>query len=227
MMYFDPLYFLIVAPGLLLAMWATFKVKSTFSKYSKVAIASRASGAEVARELLARSGISDVAVERHQGFLSDHYHPTQKVVRLSPDVYEGRSVSAVGVAAHEVGHAIQDAQGYGPMRFRQALVPVAGIGSNASYIIIIIGFLMRSAGLVWVGIILFSAVVIFQIVTLPVELNASKRAKLQLVGTGIVSQQESVHVARVLNAAAMTYVAAVITSLLTLLYFVIRATDRR
>jgi Zn-dependent membrane protease YugP len=227
MIYFDPLYFIIIGPGFLLAMWATWKVKRTFSKYSKVGIASRASGAEVARELLARSGIQDVEVEQHQGFLSDHYHPGKRVVRLSPDVYTGRSISAVGVAAHEVGHAIQHSQGYAPMKVRQSLVPVAGIGSNLSYIIIILGFVFHTAGLIWIGIFLFSAVVLFQIVTLPVELNASKRAKLQLVQTGIVSQAEAVHVGKVLSAAAMTYVAAVITSLLTLLYFVIRATGRR
>ena len=227
MIYFDPLYFIIVAPGLLLALWATFKVKSTFKKYSQVDISSRMSGGQVARELLKRSGITDVDVELHQGFLSDHYHPVKKVVRLSPDVYEGRSVSAVGVAAHEVGHAIQHARKYKPMAVRQGLVGPANIGSNMSYIVVILGFLAHSAGLIWVGIILFSAVVLFQIVTLPVEFNASKRARVQLVETGIVSVQEETHVAKVLNAAAMTYVAAVITSLLTLLYFVLRVTSRR
>jgi Zn-dependent membrane protease YugP len=226
-MYFDPLYFIIVAPGLLLAMWATFKVKSTFKKYSQVGISSRMSGAEVARELLKRSDINDVDVEMHQGFLSDHYHPLKKVVRLSPEVYEGRSISAVGVAAHEVGHAIQHAKKYRPMAVRQSLVGPANIGSNMSYIVVIVGFLAHSAGLIWLGIILFSAVVLFQIVTLPVELNASKRARIQLVETGIVSHQEGGDVAKVLNAAAMTYIAAVITSLLTLLYFVLRATSRR
>lgn len=227
MIYFDPLYFIIVAPGLLLAMWATYKVKSTFKKYSQVGIQSRMSGAQVARELLKRSGINDVDVELHQGFLSDHYHPVKKVVRLSPDVYTGQSVSAVGVAAHEVGHAIQHAQKYKLMALRQSLVGPANIGSNMSYIVVIVGFLAHSAGLIWLGIILFSAVLLFQVVTLPVELNASKRARVQLVETGIVSQAEGVHVGKVLNAAAMTYIAAVITSLLTLLYFVLRATSRR
>lgn len=227
MIYFDPLYFIIVAPGLLLALWATFKVKSTFKKYSQVGISSRMSGGQVARELLKRSGINDVDVELHQGFLSDHYHPVKKVVRLSPDVYEGRSASAVGVAAHEVGHAIQHAKKYKPMAVRQSLVGPANIGSNMSYIVIILGFIAHSAGLIWVGIILFSAVVLFQIVTLPVEFNASRRARVQLVETGIISAQEETHVAKVLNAAAMTYVAAVITSLLTLLYFILRATSRR
>ncbi len=227
MVYFDPLYLIIVGPGMLLALWATWKVKRTFSRYANYAIASRASGAEVARELLERSGIHDVDVERHQGFLSDHYHPIKRVVRLSPQVYEGRSISAVGVAAHEVGHAIQHHQGYKLMKARQVLVGPANLGSTLSYIVVILGFWFQTAGLIWLGIILFSAVVLFQVVTLPVELNASKRARLQLVQTGIVSTDESLHVGRVLNAAAMTYVAAVITSLLTLLYFVIRATGRR
>ena len=226
MLIFDPLYLLIVAPGFLLALWATFKVKSTFNRYSKVAIASRASGAQVARELLERSGIHDVGVEPHHGFLSDHYHPTEKVVRLSENVFHGRSVSAVGVAAHEVGHAIQHAQGYGLMRLRQMLVGPANLGSNLSYILVIVGFLFHAGGLIWAGVILFSAVVAFQLVTLPVELNASKRARQQLVATGIVSQSEGREVGKVLNAAAMTYLAAVITSLLTLVYFVLRASDR-
>ncbi len=226
MLIFDPLYLLIVAPGFLLALWATFKVKSTFKRYSKVAIASRASGAQVARELLERSNIHDVGVEPHHGFLSDHYHPTEKVVRLSENVFHGRSVSAVGVAAHEVGHAIQDAQGYGLMKLRQMLVGPANLGSNLSYILVIVGFLFHAGGLIWVGVILFSAVVAFQLVTLPVELNASKRARQQLVATGIVSEAEGREVGKVLNAAAMTYLAAVITSLLTLVYFVLRASDR-
>ena len=161
-MFFDPVYFLIVGPGFLLALFATFLVKNTFKRYSNKAIASQMSGAQVAQELLARAGISDVGIERHQGWLSDHYHPTQRVVRLSPDVYDGRSVSAVGVAAHEVGHAIQHAQGYAPMAVRQALVGPANFSSTLSYIFIIAGFFFHAVGLIWLGIILFSAVVLFQ-----------------------------------------------------------------
>jgi uncharacterized protein len=223
---FDPMYFLFVGPGILLSLWATFKVKSTFAKYSEVAIASRMSGAEVARELLERSGIQGVRVELHQGFLSDHYHPTQRVVRLSPDVYNGRSISAVGVAAHEVGHAIQHAQRYAPMTVRQTLVAPANIGSTLSYIVIFLGIFLNSLNFIWAGIILFSAVVLFQLVTLPVEWNASSRAKLALVHTGIISEAEAVHVGRVLNAAALTYLAALITSIMTLLYYIIRFTGR-
>ena len=222
MWFFDPMYFLIVGPGILLSLWATWKVKSTFSKYADVPVGGGMSGAEVARLLLDRSGIRNVGVELHQGFLSDHYHPTEKVVRLSPDVYHGRSASSVGVAAHEVGHAIQHADGYALMGVRQALVGPANLGSTLSFIVIFAGIFLKAAGLVLVGIVLFSAVVLFQLVTFPVEWNASSRAKARLAELGIVNQAESRHVGKVLNAAAMTYLAALITSILTLLYYVIR-----
>ncbi len=225
-MILDPTYFIIVGPGILLALWASFKVKSTFKRYSKVAIASRMSGAEVARELLSRAGINDVSVEMHQGWLSDHYHPIKKVVRLSPDVYQGRSISSVGVAAHEVGHAIQHANKYAPMMLRQGLVGPANAGSTLSFIFVLLGFWLHTAGLIWIGILLFSLVVLFQLVTFPVEWNASSRAKLKLVNTGIISHSEAPHVARVLNAAAMTYLAALITSVLTLVYYVLAASRR-
>ncbi len=222
----DPRYFIIVGPGILLAIWASYKVKSTFNRYSKVGIASRMSGAEVARELLDRAGVRDVTVEQHQGFLSDHYHPTKKVVRLSPKVYQGRSISAVGVAAHEVGHAIQHAQKYTPMVLRQGLVGPANAGSTLSIVFIIAGFFLHAVGLIWAGIALFSLVVLFQLVTFPVEWNASKRAKLRMVDTGIISQGEATHVGKVLNAAAMTYLAALITGILQLVYFVTAASRR-
>jgi len=226
-MIFDPMYIVFVGPGLLLALWATWRVKSTFAKFSQVGIASRKSGAEVAAELLERSGIRDVRVELHEGFLSDHYHPGEKVVRLSPDVYHGRSISAVGVAAHEVGHAIQHQQKYAAMALRQSMVLPANIGTYGSYIVIVIGFLVQQTGLIWLGIALFGLVVLFQLVTLPVEFNASTRAKHQLVATGIVGREEGQAVAKVLNAAAMTYVAALITSILTLLYYIYRFTGSR
>jgi len=225
-MIFDPMYLLIVGPGLLLAIWASIKVKITFGRYSRVAIASRKSGAEVARELLRRAGIDDVRVERHEGWLSDHYHPAQRVVRLSPQVHDGRSAAAVGVAAHEVGHAIQHAEKYLPMTLRQSLVGPANLGSSLSYIMVIAGFFLHAAGLIWAGILLFSAVVLFQLVTFPVEWNASSRAKHRLVEYGIVSSGEAVHVGKVLNAAAMTYLAALVTSILQLVYFVSLANRR-
>jgi Zn-dependent membrane protease YugP len=221
-MIFDPLYLLIVAPGLLLALYATFKVKSTFNRYSQVGIASGLSGAEVVREMLRRHGIHNVGVEPHEGWLSDHYDPGARVVRLSPDVYSGRSISAVGVAAHECGHALQHAQGYAAMSLRQKLVLPANLGSNLSYILIIGGALLQAMNLVWLGILLFSAVVLFQLVTLPVEFNASSRARALLTSSGIVTPAEGAEVGKVLNAAALTYVAALITSILTLLYFLIR-----
>jgi Zn-dependent membrane protease YugP len=227
---FDPWYFIIIGPGMLIALWASFKVKSTFAKYQNVAIANRMSGAEIAEALLERSGIREVTVEPHEGVLTDHYDPKANVVRLSPDVYNGRSVSSIGVAAHEVGHAIQHAEHYGAMALRQSLVLPANIGSSLSYIVIILGVLLNIAGLIWLGILIFSAVVAFQLVTLPVELNASSRAKAKLLDTGLITNEEADGVKKVLNAAAMTYLAALITSVLTVVYYVIRftgATSRR
>lgn len=223
-MIFDPLYIAFLAPGLLLSIWASIKVKSTFSKYSKVPIATGMTGAQVAQELLRRRNIRGVRVEPHQGWLSDHYDPTKRVVRLSPEVYHGRSISAVGVAAHECGHAIQHAEGYAAMALRQNLVWPAQLGSNLSFILIIAGALLAFTGLIWLGIILFGAVVLFQLVTLPVEFNASSRARLHLVGEGVISKAEDAQVGKVLSAAAMTYVAALITSILTLAYYLLRFT---
>ncbi len=225
-MFFDPLYLIIIAPGLILSLWASHKVKSTFKEFSELKISKGLSGAEVARMLLQRSRIRDVKVEPHEGVLSDHYDPRDRVVRLSPDVYQGRSISSVGVAAHEVGHAIQDAQNYSLMGIRQSLVGPASIGSNMSFFVIFIGFLMQASAMIWMGIALFSAVVLFQLVTFPVEWNASSRAKKQLVATGIINSNEAAGVNRVLNAAALTYLAALITSILTLLYYIIRFADR-
>jgi uncharacterized protein len=226
-MFFDPLYLLIVGPGMLLAAWAAIKVKLTFSRYSDVPIASQMTGAEVAATMLRRNGVRGVRVELHEGWLSDHYHPQEKVVRLSPDVYHGRSISAVGVAAHECGHALQDAEGYAAMTVRQSLVIPANIGSSLSFFVIIAGLWLKMAGLVWLGILLFSGVVLFQLVTLPVEFNASSRARAQLTQLGLVTAEESVGVARVLGAAAMTYVAALITSILTLAYYLLQFTGSR
>lgn len=223
-MFFDPVYFLIVGPGMLLALWASFKVKSTFREYSDQGIASGMSGAEVARELLRRNNVRGVRVEPGEGFLSDHYHPGERVVRLSPDVYNGRSIASIGVAAHEVGHALQHAQGYALMSVRQNLVWPANMGSTLSIIAIVAGALLQLSGLIWLGIILFTGLVLFQLVTLPVELNASSRARLHLVQDGIISRSEEQQVGKVLNAAALTYLAALITSILTLVYYVMRFT---
>lgn len=222
MLYFDPIYFLIVGPPMLLSMWAAFKVKSTFQRYNRVPASSQASGAEVARELLQRNGL-DMPVEEVQGELSDHYDPRVRKLRLSSDVYRGRSIGAIGVAAHEAGHAIQHATGYRPLLLRHSVAPIAQFASSAWIWVIMAGFLFNAIGLVQVGILLFLAVVVFQIVTLPVELNASSRAKAMVYETGFVTESERAGVSKVLSAAAMTYVAAVLTSLATLFYYMLRA----
>ena len=222
MFFFDPLYFIILAPGLALTMWATFKVKSTFKRYNRVPVRSRRSGREAAELLLRRQGVN-IPVEEHPGSLSDHYDPAVRSLRLSPEVYHGRTVGAVAVAAHEVGHALQHATGYQPLLFRQTLARPAAFASSVSWIILLGGFLLGAAGLVQVGVILFSLVVLFQVVTLPVELNASRRAKALVWETALIAPGERQGVQRVLTAAAMTYVAAALTGVLTLLYYLLRS----
>lgn len=181
-------------------------------------------GAEAAKRILGEAGISDVRVEVTQGFLSDHYDPRAKVLRLSPEVHGGHSIASVGIAAHEVGHAIQHAHGYAPLSLRSAMVPMAGFGSWLAMPLIFIGFIIGSLGFIKLGIVLFSAIVFFQIVTLPVEFNASTRAKACLANSGIVvTEDEARGVRKVLNAAAMTYVAAAIAAVMQLLYFLIRS----
>lgn len=222
-MLFDPMYFLFLGPGLLLSVWASFRVKRAFNKYSKVRSARGLTGAEAARELLDGAGISDVKVIRTQGWLSDHYNPMNKTLALSEAVYSSNSIAAVGVATHEAGHAVQHARNYAPLWVRSLLVPTANIGSSLGYIVMLLGLVFASANMVLFGAVLFSAVLLFQIVTLPVEFNASSRAKALVVEYGIISAQEREGVDRVLNAAAMTYVAAAVSTLLTLLYFLMRA----
>lgn len=222
-MMFDPMYLLFVGPAFLLSLWASFKTKSTFKKYSRIRTARGMTGAQAAQMLLDRAGIGDVEVVATRGFLSDHYNPVSKKLALSEPVYSQPSISAVGVACHEAGHAIQHAQDYKPMYVRSALVPTANIGSQLGIWVAIIGFMMGSTGMILAGCILFSAVVLFQLVTLPVEFDASARAKKLAFDYGIVTDQERQGVSKVLNAAALTYVAAAITSILTLLYFLMRA----
>ena len=223
MMGLDPLYWMMMIPVFILSAFASIRVKSTYKKFSQQTTRSGLTGAEVAAEILSRNGLSNVTVEETSGFLSDHYDPMKKVVRLSPEVYGSSSISAIGVAAHETGHAIQHAKAYGPLMLRNTFVPVASIGSSLSWIIIVAGFILGMMNLVHLGIILFSAVVFFQLITLPVEFNASARAKEILSSYGIVSAGELEGVNRVLSAAAMTYVAAAASSIMTLLYFLIRA----
>jgi Zn-dependent membrane protease YugP len=222
-MIFDPIYLLIMAPAFIFSLVTSFWVKSAFRKYSKVATASGLTGAQAAARVLRSSGVNDVQIEATRGFLSDHYDPSKKVLRLSPDVYQGRSIASIGVAAHEAGHAIQDAAGYVPMRLRTAIVPIASVGSNVSWWLLIGGAILGLAGLIKIGAILFTAVVAFQIVTLPVEINASRRALAAISSSGILIAEEKTGARKVLTAAAMTYVAAAATAILTLVYFLLRA----
>ena len=219
----DPIYWVMMAPVLLLSLFASLRVKSAYRKYSRVASRSGMTGAQVAELILRRSGLGHIPVVETSGFLSDHYDPRKKVVRLSPEVYRNNSISSIGVAAHETGHAIQHAKEYTPLVLRNMIAPTASIGSNLSWIIIFAGFVIGSLGLVKVGILLFSLVVVFQMITLPVEFNASTRAKEILVSYNILSSNEITGVKKVLSAAAMTYVAAAASSIVTLLYFLLRA----
>lgn len=222
-MIFDPIYFLFLAPGLALSFWASWRTKAAFKKYSRVRNSRGLTGAEAARAMLQQAGIFDVEVKPTRGFLSDHYNPLDKTLALSEATYSQPSVAAVGVACHEAGHALQHAQGYKPMWLRSALVPTANIGSSIGYFGMLGGLLLQSQGLVLIGAVLFSAVLLFQIVTLPVEFDASSRAKKLAFEYGLVSQSERKGMAAVLNAAALTYVAAAVSTLLTLLYFLLRA----
>ncbi len=224
-MIFDPMYFLIIAPGLALSMWASFRVKSSFNKYSKVRSARGMTGAEAAQEMLDRAGITGVRVVPTRGMLSDHYNPVNKTLALSEPVYASNSIAAIGVATHEAGHAIQHARNYAPLWVRSMLVPTANIGSSVGYLVMLGGLFLSSTNMILAGAVLFSAVLLFQIVTLPVEFDASRRAKVLVVEHGIISSQEREGVDRVLNAAAMTYVAAAFSTLLTLLYFLMRARE--
>jgi Zn-dependent membrane protease YugP len=220
---FDPVYLMIVGPTILIALWAQFKVKGAYGKWSKIGAASRITGAQAAKMMLERAGIGDVRIEQGRGMLSDHYDPRVRMLRLSPLNFSGTSVAAVGVACHEAGHAIQHAKGYAPLALRNTLVPVASIGSYLAWPLIFIGMIMQWAGLATAGLIAFGALVAFQLITLPVEFDASRRAKEQIRSLGIVqSREEGKGVSAVLDAAAMTYVAATVTALAQLLYFALR-----
>jgi len=220
MFYFDPMYFVFVGPALLLAIYAQFRVKSTFGKYTQVLNMRGLTGAHVARLLLDMAGLRQVRIERVPGDLSDHYDPSARMVRLSDSTFDSPSLGAMGVVAHEVGHAIQDATGYAPMRWRAGLVPVASIGSNLGYILFFIGFAINLVGLAWLGILLFSSAAVFALVTLPVEYNASNRALALLNSAGLISPVEYDGARQVLNAAALTYVAGFAQAVSQLLYLV-------
>jgi hypothetical protein len=233
-MFFDPLYLLFALPGLLLGLWAQARVKGAFGKYSQVRTLRGVTGAEVARSLLDAQGLYDVAVEETKGFLSDHYDPRAKVLRLSPEVYRTPSIAAAGVAAHEMGHAIQDARGYAPLQLRSAVVPAAQFGSSLAPLIFFAGLMLQWAGafslgnsIAWLGVLMFGAAVLFTLITLPVEFDASRRAKQLLVSHGIMVGDEIKGVNKVLDAAALTYVAAAVAAIGTLLYYVFLLTGAR
>ncbi len=223
MIYFDPVYFLFILPGALLACWASWHTRSTFNRYARMTASSGLSGAQAAARLLQNAGIDDVSIEQTDGFLSDHYDPISRTLRLSRDVYFGNSLSSIGVACHEAGHAIQHAQFYGPLVLRNMMVPLVSLTPPLSYIVILAGFCMHAPGLIFIGALLFGAAVLFAIVTLPVEYDASARARRLVESAGIVSSREADAAARVLNAAFLTYVASAVNSLLVLLYYLFRA----
>jgi len=219
----DPMYYLFMLPAMIFAIYATIKTHTTFNKYSKVMASSRITGAQAAQRILDARGIRDVVIERVDGFLSDHYDPAARKLRLSPAVYDSPSLSSIGVACHEAGHALQHADNYSPLSLRSMLVPVAQIGTFAPYIFFILGAVLNSLLMFKIGIIIFSLVVLFTLVTLPVEWNASVRAKRLMVSAGVVSPMEGEDAGRVLNAAFLTYVAAAVQSVLTLIYYLLRS----
>ncbi len=221
--WWDPVYFVFVGPAILLALYASFKVKSTFARAREMTTRRGWTGRDIAQAILDSEGIHDVTIEPINSYLGDHYDPRERVLRLSPDVYNGRSIAAAGVAAHEVGHAIQHAQGYAALSLRNSIVPLASIGSNLSLILIMVGLGMMLQSLMIVGCALFTMVVLFQVINLPVEFNASTRARQALLANGLVTEVEDKEVGRVLRAAARTYVAATLTAVLTLLYYLMRA----
>ncbi len=226
-MFFDKYYLLLVVPTLILSIYAQFKVKSTFARFAKEQSKRRISGAETAKLLMRTNGITDVSVEAVPGSLTDHYDPAAKKLRLSQSVYAETSIAAIGVAAHETGHAIQHATGYGPLALRSYLVPVANIGSAVGPYIAIAGLFFGLPFLLDLGIVLFAGAVLFYLLTLPVEFNASSRAIAILRSNAVLSDDELSGVKKVLSAAAMTYVASALTAVANLLRLVLLARDRR
>lgn len=233
-MIFSPTWLILALPGILLGLWAQSRVKSNFNKYGKVRTLRNVTGAQVARDLLDAQGLYDVAIEETQGMLSDHYDPRSRVLRLSPEVYRTPSVAAAGIAAHEMGHALQHAKGYAPLQLRSTLVPATQFGSNLAPMIFFGGFMLQWLGagslgywIAWLGVALFGIAVIFTLVTLPVEFDASRRAKALLQSHGVIVGDEMKGVNKVLDAAAWTYVAAAVAAVGQLLYYVLLLTGGR
>lgn len=219
--YYDSYYLTLVIPALIIAMFAQFKVQSTFKKYAEVVSRRQKTAAEITRQILDENGLFQIGIERVSGHLSDHYDPKANVIRLSDSVFDSTSVASIGVAAHEAGHAVQHATGYMPIRLRNAVLPVANLGSRLAVPIILIGIIMSLAPLVSVGILLFSALVLFQLVTLPVEFNASRRAIATLDERQMLDDEELKAAKKVLSAAAMTYVASALVSAMQLLRLIL------
>ena len=226
-MYFDPYYWVLIVPSMLFALWAQMMVSSTFNKYSRVMSSRGLTAAQVCRRILDDNGLHNVRIEHIAGNLTDHFDPRTNVVRLSDSVYNSTSVASIGVAAHETGHAIQHAVGYFPIKLRSAIIPVTNIGSKLSIPLILLGFVFQWQPLVEIGIWLFATVALFQLVTLPVEFNASRRALQTLEGDAILKATEVKQAKKVLTAAAMTYVAALITAVAQLLRLVLLYGNRR
>jgi uncharacterized protein len=228
-MMYDSSWFLFAIPGLLLGMYAQIRLSSAYGKYVRVGLQSGISGAEAARDILDRSGLSDVAVQPVRGHLTDHYDPRKRALFLSGENYEGRSIAAVGVAAHEAGHALQHQAAYAPLKLRMMLVPVTQFASYAWIGIFLLGMLLGgplASKFIWASIAIFSVITLFQVITLPVEFDASRRAKEQLLRLGIVHSHEGAAVSQVLNAAALTYVAAMVQSVMQLLHLLLIARNR-
>lgn len=224
MPFFDFNYLLFVGPFMLISLWASWRVKSTFHRFQNVGVRSGMTGAEAAAAVARAGGANDITIERVGGFLSDHYDPRSKTLRLSPDVFDGRSISSIAVGAHEAGHAIQHARAYAWLGFRSQMVPVASVVSNLWIWVVMAGLFLRAPMLMYAGIALFAVVVVVQLITLPVEFDASNRAKAVLASSGIVSTQEEAQgVSKVLGAAAMTYVAGALTAIATLIYYLMLA----
>jgi uncharacterized protein len=224
-MIFDPMYFLWISPAIIMMMWAQFRIRSAYARGMEVP--AQLTGAAAAQHILDSEGLDGVGIEMTEGVMSDHYDPTHKVLRLSREVYSSRTATAVGIAAHEAGHALQDARNYAPLAIRALAVPAAQFGSGFGVLLLTLGFILSSQPLLLIGIILFSGVVIFQLVNLPVEFDASNRAKAVLTQLGIVDADGAGAVRAVLNAAAWTYVAAALQSVLVLLYYLSVFTGRR
>ena len=216
---FDELYLFLVLPTIVFSLWAQFRVSSSFKKYSRQSTSNKMTGADAAREVLRLAGVTDVGIEPVSGNLTDHFDPRANVIRLSENVYNVSSVAAVGVAAHEAGHAIQYAESYAPMKIRAAIIPVTNVGSKLAVPLVILGIVLNMTGLINIGILLFGAVVLFQLITLPVEFNASRRALKSLDKSHMLTREEYPDSKKVLNAAALTYVAALALSLAQLLRF--------